>query len=56
MKAQQWGRAKGELRALVDMQGTHASTSPSYITARWQELEARVEAFIKAVELDELEL
>ena len=56
MKAQQWERAKGELRALVAMQGSFTSGGgDTHETTRWRELGKRVESFIKSVEDDGLE-
>lgn len=49
LKAQQWERAKGELRAMVAMQGSYSSTSEQELS-RWQDLRERVENFIDAVE------
>ena len=54
MKAQQWERCKGELRALVAMQGSYSSTDDSDRTKRWEELGLRVEQFIEGVEVDAL--
>lgn len=48
LKAQQWERAKGELRALVALQGSHESNGSN--TERWRELDRSVEDFIKSVE------
>lgn len=52
MKGQQWERCKGELRALVALQGSYHSASPpgqpeSYEMARFSEFKAAVSAFIK---------
>lgn len=54
LKAQQWERAKGELRALVQMQGSYTSTSSEDCETRWRRLGERVEAFIHSVEIDAL--
>lgn len=55
MKAQQWGRAKGELRALVGISGSYAQEiAESEVrwktTPRWQRLQEKVNAFIQDVE------
>lgn len=56
LKAQQWERAKGELRALVALQGAHKTSGlgpPNTVadeTRRWQNLEKAVEEFVKIVE------
>jgi hypothetical protein len=55
LKGQQWERAKGELRALVSMQGSYKSTAGNYRSERWEELNAKVHAFIKEVEDDALQ-
>lgn len=59
LKSAQWERAKGELRALVHMQGSYISGEApggtSSETERWLELGLRVEAFIKSVEDDGLQ-
>ena len=57
MKAMQWERAKGELRALVALQGSYSlGRGPGDDTAaKWQKLEKRVNAFIKGVEDDALQ-
>lgn len=49
---QQWERTKGELRALVKMQG---SFQPGENTERWQMLSQRVDYFIQSVEFDGLD-
>jgi hypothetical protein len=48
MKAQQWERAKGELRALVAIQGSHQALGGN--TERFVALHDSVEAFIKSAE------
>lgn len=56
LKAQQWERTKGELRALVAMQGSYSTggeDADEY--ERWKALEERVEAFIREVEEDGLD-
>lgn len=55
MKGQQWERAKGELRALVALQGSYhsggpPSAPPSHEMTRLKALGAKVEAFIKKIE------
>ena len=51
LKAAQWERAKGELRALVSMQGSYSSGGDdTHEYKRWQDLEKRVEAFVADVE------
>jgi hypothetical protein len=61
LKAQQWERAKGELRALVALQGSYTSPYPDHVDKekehhkKWEALQARVEEFITAVEDDGLQ-
>lgn len=58
LKSQQWEKAKGELRALVAIQGSYTSPLPAHMqkdTPRWELLSIRVEAFIKSVEDDALQ-
>lgn len=57
MKAQQWERAKGELRALVAIQGSYSlGRNPGDETpAKWQRLETRIEGFIRGIEDDALQ-
>lgn len=52
MKAAEWERAKGHLRALVGIQGAYSlNRAPGDDSpAKWQVLSARVEAFIQDVE------
>jgi hypothetical protein len=47
LKSAQWERAKGELRALVALQGSHVTTTSA---DTWERLSAAVEDFIKEVE------
>ena len=60
LKAQQWERAKGELRALVAMQGSYSTSggppdkSEAAETRRWHDIDKRVEDFIASVENDGL--
>ncbi len=52
MKGQQWERAKGELRAMVMLVGgmtPHRAVGDTSI-AQWQQLEIKIETFIKDVE------
>lgn len=49
LKAQQWERAKGELRALVALQGSYPSTEDER-ASRWRHLSEAVESFIASVE------
>lgn len=57
MKAQQWERAKGELRALVAIQGSYSlgrgpgDDEPE----KWQRLQMAVDEFIRSVENDGLQ-
>jgi hypothetical protein len=56
MKMAQWEKAKGELRALVAMQGCYMGggrEAPE--TQRWLEVERRVESFIKQIEDEALQ-
>jgi len=57
MKTMQWERIKGELRALVALQGSYSlGRGPGDDTpAKWQRLEKQVNAFIKVVEDDGLQ-
>jgi len=52
MKAMQWERAKGELRALVALQGSYSlGRGPGDETpAKWQRLEQAIDAFIQQIE------
>lgn len=54
LKGAQWERTKGELRAMVALQGSYSTGSPpgvvSPVTERWQKLSKCVEEFIKIVE------
>jgi hypothetical protein len=50
LKAQQWERCKGELRAFVAMQGSYTSTSG----VEYHEIERRVNTFIDDIEDDGL--
>lgn len=51
LKAAAWEEAKGKLRALVAIQGSIPSRNVTDTeTPRWEELSARVEAFIGDVE------
>jgi len=52
MKAMQWERAKGELRALIALQGSYSlGRGPGDETpAKWQRLEAEVNKFIEHIE------
>lgn len=51
MKAQQWERAKGELRAMVAVKGAVSSTSAGSTGKEpWAQLEEAVEEFITHVE------
>ncbi len=53
MKAAQWEKAKGELRALVAMQGSHACTDADASLTLTQ-LKTAVEKFIKKVSDNDL--
>ena len=58
LKGTQWERAKGELRALVAIQGSYTSPLPEYMKtepATWEVLSKKVEKFIKDVEDNGLE-
>jgi hypothetical protein len=57
MKAQQWERAKGELRALIAIQGSYSlGRGPGDDRpAKWQRLQVRVDEFIQSVEDDALQ-
>lgn len=52
MKSQQWERAKGELRALIAIQGSYSLGRPpgDETPTRWQLLQKEVEKFIAQVE------
>lgn len=54
LKAQQWEKAKGELRALVALQGSYSSADRTPVdqeqTERWQALDAAVRNFIQFIE------
>lgn len=53
MKAQQWELAKGNLRALVAIQGSYSTGIPTHMQKEkpvWEVLESAVNAFIKKVE------
>ena len=52
LKAQQWERAKGEMRAFAAICGSY--NSDAGMGDRWEEIEARIEDFIKAFEGDGL--
>jgi hypothetical protein len=54
LKGQQWERAKGELRALVSMQGSYASGDEQQ-NAKYHNLDRRIEEFIKGIEDDGLQ-
>ncbi len=49
MKAAQWERAKGELRALAFMQGAYPAEDGSHEKERWYNLHNRIEAFVKDI-------
>ena len=53
MTAQLWEEAKGKLRALVHVQGSYYSMTDD-ASFRWQDLEKRINAFIKDIEDDGL--
>lgn len=55
MKAQQWERAKGELRALVSLQGSYHSGCEGDQWEKYRELSERTEKFIEEVEDDALQ-
>lgn len=46
LKLQQWEKCKGELRAMVMLEGSHTSTEPG----QWKEMHDFVEEFIKNFE------
>lgn len=50
LKAQQWEKAKGELRALIALQGAHSSDVEGVRSGVWIDLRAAVEDFIHLVE------
>jgi hypothetical protein len=51
LKGMTWERAKGELRALVALQGSYGSRAVGDTSEQtWEKLEKRVDAFIKYVE------
>lgn len=50
MKAAQWERAKGELRAMVAIQGSYEASSPEEEPLKWAVLSQHVEDFIKNIE------
>ncbi len=50
IKAQQWERAKGELRAFVAMQGSYSSGGSGPKWDRWTDLAECAETFIASVE------
>ena len=55
MKSVEWERAKGDLRALVAIQGSYSTGVPEReVEPRWETLRDRVEAFIKEIEDDGL--
>lgn len=47
-KAATWERAKGELRAMVAIEGSRESTDPDIGT--WQEMSHHVEEFVRKIE------
>ncbi len=53
MKAAQWEKIKGELNALIAMQGSHACTDMDAAATRAQ-LKSAVEKFIKKVAENDL--
>ena len=53
MKAAQWERAKGELRALAVLQGSYQSGTGN--GDRWMKLHQKVESFIRDIEEDALQ-
>jgi hypothetical protein len=58
LKAQQWEKAKGELHALVALQGSYTSPLPTHMQeepSRWERLSKAVEAFISDIEDDALQ-
>jgi hypothetical protein len=54
LKAQQWERAKGELRALVALQGSYASINED-MAEKNDRLNTAVEMFIQRIEEDGLQ-
>ncbi len=55
MKSMVWERAKGELRALVEIQGSYSSAEREPKgESKWERLEAAVNAFVTQVEDDGL--
>ncbi len=52
LKAQQWEKCKGELRALAALGGAEASTSKG--SDKWEVLDHEINAFIHTVENDGL--
>lgn len=48
LKAQQWEKCKGELRALVALAGAHQSTYQA--EPRWLELEVKINDFMNNIE------
>lgn len=51
LKAQQWERANGELRALVALQGSYTTRAVGdERPAKWERLEQYINNFIKHVE------
>ena len=59
LKAQQWERTKGELRALVALQGSYSSADRSAVdreqTQRWETLDKAVKDFISIIESNALQ-
>lgn len=53
MKMQQWERCKGELNALISLQGSHACTD-LHFSARRSKLLSEVKKFVKRIEENEL--
>lgn len=49
LKAQQWEKCKGELRALIALAGSHPASNDD-THDRWQSLEKKVNSFIKNIE------
>jgi len=54
MKVAKWEEAKGQLRALVALQGSNPSGDPSTMH-RFQDLSVKVEAFIAEIEDEALQ-
>lgn len=54
MKAMQWERIKGELRALVALQGSYSISDDEPRPAKWERLQEAVETFILSIEDDGL--